>query len=70
MRQKYAKGNRDLYFWHGFTQVRKLQYEKMLHYTLYCSCLCVSYTHNSVRFQVTIVEILTLGIVAVTKNGV
>ena len=36
----------------------------------YCSCLYVSYTHNSKRFQVTIVETLTLGIVAVTKNGV
>ena len=60
----------------GFTQVRILQYKKTLQFnvkhvdTFYCSCLYVSYTHNSIRFQVTIVGTLTLGIVAVTKYGV
>ena len=64
------------YIFHGFTQVRVLQYKKALQLnvkhvdTFYCSCLYVSYTHNSIRFQVTIVGTLTIGIVAVTKYGV
>ena len=44
-------------FLYGFTQVRTLQYGD----TFYCSCTYVSYTHNSIRFKVTIVEILNLG---------